>query len=79
MLMHVPLPPGAAAANSIVRNEGEMINRGFELNLSSTNIRTNDFEWNTDFNISFNRNTGAAESVLCGTDDRCSARPSSAQ
>lgn len=56
MLMHVTLPPGAAAANSIVRNEGEMINRGFELNLSSTNIRTNDFEWNTDFNISFNRN-----------------------
>ena len=55
MLMYVSLPAGAAAAGDIVRNEGEMSNRGFELTVNSRNF-TGDFEWNTDFNISFNRN-----------------------
>ncbi len=55
MLMYVSLPSGAAAANRIVRNEGEMTNRGFEFALNSRNL-TGAFTWNTDFNISFNRN-----------------------
>lgn len=55
MLMFVSLPSGAAAANQIVRNEGEMMNRGFEFALNSRNL-TGAFSWNTDFNISFNRN-----------------------
>lgn len=55
MLMHVSLPAGAAAASSIVRNEGEMLNRGFEFSSSSRNF-TGVFTWNTDFNISFNKN-----------------------
>jgi len=55
MLMYVSLPSGAAAANSIVRNEGEMKNYGFEFSASSRNF-TGDFGWNTDFNISFNKN-----------------------
>lgn len=55
MLMYVSLPAGAAAANNIVRNEGEMLNRGFEFAINTRNF-TGDFSWNTDFNISFNRN-----------------------
>ncbi|MEA5129901.1 MAG: TonB-dependent receptor [Proteiniphilum sp.] len=55
MLMYVSLPSGAAAANNIVRNEGEMMNRGFELGVNSRNF-TGAFTWNTDFNISFNKN-----------------------
>ena len=55
MLMYVSLPAGAAASGSIVRNEGEMSNRGFELSVNSRNF-TDEFEWNTDFNISFNKN-----------------------
>ncbi|MDH6358844.1 TonB-dependent receptor [Parabacteroides sp. PF5-9] len=55
MLMYVSLPSGAAAANSIVRNEGEMMNRGFELTVGSRNL-TGELAWNTDFNISFNKN-----------------------
>lgn len=55
MLMYVSLPSGAAAANNIVRNEGEMMNRGFEFSASSRNF-TGAFSWNTDFNISFNKN-----------------------
>ncbi len=56
MLMYVTLPAsGAAIANSIQRNEGEMTNQGFELGISSRNFE-GVFGWNTDFNISFNRN-----------------------
>ncbi|WP_298646518.1 TonB-dependent receptor [uncultured Proteiniphilum sp.] len=54
MLMNVPLP-STAAVSSILRNEGEMSNRGFELNVSSVNLNSELF-WSTDFNISFNRN-----------------------
>lgn len=55
MLMHVSLPSGAAAANSISRNEGEMTNKGLELMVSTKNL-TGEVGWDTDFNISFNRN-----------------------
>lgn len=56
MLMYVTLPAsGAAIANSIQRNEGEMTNQGFELGVTSRNFE-GVFGWNTDFNISFNRN-----------------------
>lgn len=37
-------------------NAGNVINKGVELGISSTNIKTNDFEWNTDFTINFNNN-----------------------
>lgn len=55
MLMNVTLPSGAAAANTIARNEGVMTNRGFELAINSKNF-VGAFEWDTDFNISFNKN-----------------------
>ncbi|TFF34475.1 SusC/RagA family TonB-linked outer membrane protein [Mucilaginibacter psychrotolerans] len=37
-------------------NAGNVINRGIEVGISSTNIQTKDFEWNTDFTINFNSN-----------------------
>jgi TonB-linked SusC/RagA family outer membrane protein len=55
MLMNVSLPAGAAAASNIVRNEGEMENRGFEFSLDSRNF-TGIFNWSTNFNMSFNSN-----------------------
>ncbi|MCL7988772.1 TonB-dependent receptor [Sphingobacterium sp. lm-10] len=55
MLMYVTLPSGASVAGSLVRNEGEMLNRGLEVNVNSRNLVQN-FVWTTDFNISFNRN-----------------------
>lgn len=56
MLMKVDLPYGAASSNQISRNEGVMTNKGFEFSVSSKNFRGGDFTWDTDFNISFNRN-----------------------
>ncbi|MCQ2230083.1 MAG: TonB-dependent receptor [Bacteroidales bacterium] len=55
MLMNVSLPAGAAAASNIARNEGEMENKGFEFSINSRNF-VGAFTWDTDFNMSFNRN-----------------------
>ncbi len=54
MLMYVSIPEGNTAS-SIARNEGEMSNRGFEFAISSKNL-TDNFIWDTEFNMSFNRN-----------------------
>jgi TonB-linked SusC/RagA family outer membrane protein len=40
----------------IQTNAGALENRGIELNISSINIDKEALRWNTDFNISFNRN-----------------------
>ena len=56
MLMWITLPTGSAAASSLPYNGGEIVNKGFEFTVSSKNIIGKDFKWNTDFNISFNRN-----------------------
>ncbi|MDR2293499.1 MAG: TonB-dependent receptor [Prevotellaceae bacterium] len=55
MLMYVSLPAGSASASSIIRNEGEMTNSGFEFSVNSQNFQ-NEFVWTTDFNISLNKN-----------------------
>lgn len=55
MLMYVTVPEGAAPSSKIIRNEGEMENKGFEFSVNSRNL-IGEFTWNTDFNISFNKN-----------------------
>ncbi len=55
MLMNITLPAGSAAARNMTYNGGEIINKGFEFSLSSKNL-TGALKWDTDFNISFNRN-----------------------
>ncbi|MGJ1411837.1 SusC/RagA family TonB-linked outer membrane protein [Sphingobacterium thalpophilum] len=56
MLMWVTLPASASTiSTSIQRNEGEMTNKGFEFAVDSKNL-TQGFVWNTNFNISFNKN-----------------------
>ncbi|RYY20731.1 MAG: hypothetical protein EOP41_08815 [Sphingobacteriaceae bacterium] len=37
-------------------NTGQIVNNGFELGINSTNIKSQNFQWITDFNISFNKN-----------------------
>lgn len=55
MLMSITLPAGAAAANNLTYNGGDMVNKGFEFSFNSKNL-TGALKWNTDFNITFNRN-----------------------
>ena len=54
LLLNVPIP-GITGYTSTLTNIGELENRGMELQISSRNL-TGDFKWNTDFNISGNRN-----------------------
>jgi TonB-linked SusC/RagA family outer membrane protein len=54
LLMDVPLGP-TASFSDIYRNEGEMENKGVEFGINSKNLIGN-FKWDTDFNISFNKN-----------------------
>lgn len=56
MLMNAVVPAGPAGSTKIARNEGEMTNKGFEFSISSKNFRGGAFTWDTDFNMSFNRN-----------------------
>ncbi len=47
--------PGILGYTSIRTNVGKTANRGFELTLSTVNVRTKDFEWKTDFSVSTNK------------------------
>ena len=55
LLMNMTLPSGSADANTMAFNGGEIENRGWEFAVSSKNL-VGKLTWDTDFNISFNRN-----------------------
>ncbi|MCG8412572.1 MAG: TonB-dependent receptor, partial [Bacteroidales bacterium] len=55
LLLKVPLSH-VTGHSIMMQNIGEMENKGLEIELSSENIKTSDFKWFTDFNISFNKN-----------------------
>ncbi|KIA93024.1 hypothetical protein OC25_15130 [Pedobacter kyungheensis] len=55
LLFAVPLPSTVGYAN-IRRNIGAIRNRGIEFTINSKNIQLKDFNWETNFNMSFNRN-----------------------
>jgi TonB-linked SusC/RagA family outer membrane protein len=55
LLLNVPVP-SRSGYTTFLQNYGAVRNRGFELAIQSVNIRTQDFRWTTDFNISWNTN-----------------------
>lgn len=55
LIMNMTLPAGSAAATSLARNGGSIVNKGMEFTIKSHTL-TGAFKWDTDFNISFNRN-----------------------
>lgn len=55
MLMTITLPSGSAAASTLNYNGGTIVNKGWEFTVKSNNL-TGKLQWDTDFNISFNRN-----------------------
>jgi TonB-dependent starch-binding outer membrane protein SusC len=54
LLLEVPLPRSTGFDVGL-QNAGALQNKGLEFQVSSKNL-TRDFQWETDFNISFNRN-----------------------
>jgi|AGTN01.3.fsa_nt_gi TonB-linked outer membrane protein, SusC/RagA family/TonB-dependent outer membrane receptor, SusC/RagA subfamily, signature region len=55
LLLSRPLPR-STGFSSITDNIGEVSNRGVDLLINAYPIDTHDFQWNTTFNVSFNKN-----------------------
>ena len=55
MLQNIDIPASSGFLTSFT-NLGNVKNRGMEISLNSRNISKGKFNWDTDFNISFNRN-----------------------
>ncbi len=55
LLLNTPIPQSSGFGN-VTENRGDVENKGFEFSINSANIVKDNFTWNTDFNISFNRN-----------------------
>jgi len=55
MLLEVPVPR-STGYSTLIRNYGEMENKGFELGINASAIKTEDFSWDIAFNISKNKN-----------------------
>ncbi|MEX8548582.1 MAG: TonB-dependent receptor [Mucilaginibacter sp.] len=55
LLLNAPLPE-TSGFNSVYKNIGKLENRGLEFSVNTVNIKTRDFSWNTNFNISFLNN-----------------------
>ncbi len=61
--------PSSAGYTTAYKNVGSVSNSGIELTLNTYNWQTSDFKWNSNFNISFNKNnvislTNGQESIL---------------
>ncbi|MFD0795585.1 SusC/RagA family TonB-linked outer membrane protein [Mucilaginibacter litoreus] len=55
LLLGYPVPR-STGYDVVSKNVGKLRNKGLEFMVSSRNIQGDNFTWNTDFNISFNRN-----------------------
>lgn len=55
LLLNARLPISMGFTEA-VKNIGKVQNEGLEITLNTTNVKSSDFTWNSNFNISFNRN-----------------------
>ncbi len=55
LLLAVPIP-NSAGYSRLWSNIGDMTNQGLEFNLNSVNVQTDNFRWETSFNITTNKN-----------------------
>ncbi len=62
LLIAVPVPTSSGYTTQI-QNVGSTENKGVEVQITATPIATKDFSWNTNFNISFNKNKVTALST----------------
>nr|WP_299000187.1 TonB-dependent receptor [uncultured Allomuricauda sp.] len=69
LLLNQVLPPGTGFT-SISRNIGEMENKGWEFELSTVNVRTENFEWRTNFNLTTIDNKVLALNADAATDQQ---------
>lgn len=55
LLLNADLPP-SSGFGSATKNIGKLSNEGIEISLNTVNIRNANFSWESNFNISFNKN-----------------------
>ncbi|MFS4467904.1 SusC/RagA family TonB-linked outer membrane protein [Maribacter sp. 2210JD10-5] len=55
LLLEVPLP-STSGFKTVFKNLGAISNKGWEFALNTVNVNTENFTWDSNFNISFNRN-----------------------
>ena len=72
MLMEVPVSYSDGGYSSRWDNVGVMVNRGVEMSLNTDIIRTKDFTWNINANVSYNKNElkelyNGADEYIVGT------------
>ncbi|MGI6793336.1 SusC/RagA family TonB-linked outer membrane protein [Bacteroides sp. KG68] len=48
--------PASSGYSSATLNVGKLRNKGFEMTLETTNVKTKNFTWTSSFNIAFNKN-----------------------
>jgi TonB-linked SusC/RagA family outer membrane protein len=57
LLLSVALPPSAGVnSGSLWNNIGDLVNNGIELSITSVNLKSKNFRWQTTLNIAFNHN-----------------------
>lgn len=56
LILNVAQAPSTGVPTSVLANVGSMYNRGVELAIGATPVQSTAFSWNTNFNISFNKN-----------------------
>lgn len=56
LLAEVPVAPGSTTTNQMVRNIGDLRNIGVEATIGAKIFDTEDFKWNTNFNVAWNKN-----------------------
>jgi TonB-dependent starch-binding outer membrane protein SusC len=56
VLLDVPVPQFNGLGGNQWQNLGSITNEGFEFNINTTNIKTNNFSWTSNFNIARNYN-----------------------
>jgi TonB-linked SusC/RagA family outer membrane protein len=55
LLLDAPIPE-SSGYSSVYKNIGSLENKGIEVTINSVNVKTDNFSWNTTFNISFLKN-----------------------
>jgi TonB-linked SusC/RagA family outer membrane protein len=56
LLLGVPNSPSTGMPNSVLQNVGAMFNKGIEVTLNASPLKTKKFTWNTSFNFTYNTN-----------------------
>lgn len=56
LLSVIPVPAGSNLTNRILTNVGAMDNKGVELTLNLTPVKTNTLNWDVNFNVTYNEN-----------------------